>query len=437
MTKCAKPKGKVSWWQLSFIGVGCIIGTGYFLGSSIAIQKSGGSVLFAYLMAGVVTWIVFEALAKLTADHPEKGSFRTYAKKAFGPWAGFSNGWLYWSSEMLIMGSQLTALAIFAQFWLPGIPIWMFAAFFAGLGLVVIMMGVQKVEQMENVFGVMKVAAIVMFVVIAGAAALGVLTSGEDSLSLQSPFHELFPNGGIGLWVALIYAFYAFGGVEVMGLMAEELKDPNEAPKSGRVMLIVLSVLYLSSIYLVLKLTDPKNINADESPFLTAFNQYDISWVPHVFNSVLIIAGFSTMVASLYAVTTMLVTLAEEGDAPPVFAKEGKWKVPLPAFGLTTFVVIVSIIIALILPENIFEYMTTSAGLMLLYNWAFILFSYRKLLSQTVGDTVKFFCGLILIALAISGTLFDSISRPGFFTSIGFIFIIASATYMKLKRETT
>ncbi|MFP3441464.1 hypothetical protein R0K18_27420, partial [Pantoea sp. SIMBA_133] len=90
----------------------------------------------------------------------------------------------------------------------------------------------------------------------------------------------------------------------------------------------------------------------------------------------LIIAGFSTMVASLYAVTTMLVTLAEENDAPAIFAKKSR-KISLPAFGLTTLVVILSIGVALLLPENIFEYLTTAAGLMLLYNWMFILFSYR------------------------------------------------------------
>ncbi|MFP3490404.1 amino acid permease, partial [Staphylococcus sp. SIMBA_130] len=82
---------------------------------------------------------------------------------AFGPWAGFSNGWVYWSSEMLIMGSQLTALALFAQFWFPSTPLWLNASVFASLGLLIIFIGVQLVEKMENVFGIMKIAAIVMF----------------------------------------------------------------------------------------------------------------------------------------------------------------------------------------------------------------------------------------------------------------------------------
>ena len=57
-----------------------------------------------------------------------------------------------------------------------------------------------------------------------------------------------------------------------------------------------------------------------KSPFVVALSSYQLPFIPHIFNAVLIIAGFSTMVASLYAVTTMLVTLSEDKDAPKLFA---------------------------------------------------------------------------------------------------------------------
>ncbi|MEC0366431.1 hypothetical protein [Bacillus subtilis] len=56
--------------------------------------KSGFSVLLSFLIAGISTYFVFEQLAKLSAKQPEKGSFCAYARKAFGKWAGFSNGWV-------------------------------------------------------------------------------------------------------------------------------------------------------------------------------------------------------------------------------------------------------------------------------------------------------------------------------------------------------
>lgn len=434
MSKCTN-ETNLSWRQLSFIGVGCIIGTGYFLGSAIPIQRAGSSVLLAYLIAGIGTWMVFQDLAKLTAEHPEKGSFRTYAKKAYGPWAGFSNGWVYWSAEMLIMGSQLTALALFAQFWFPGVPLWIFTAGFAGLGLLIILLGVKKVEQMENLFGVMKAAAIVMFILVAGAAMFGWLGDGTSGHELQNPISTLLPIEGKGLWIALLFAFYGFGGIEVMGLMAKELKDPKDAPKSGNIMLMTLTFLYVLSFYLVLKIVPAEVIDPNESPFLTALKQYGLPWVPHVFNSILIIAGFSTMVASLYAVTTMLVSLAEEGDAPRIFAKKGNWSIPLPAFGFTTLVVALSIVIAMLLPERLFEYVTTAAGLMLLYTWIFILASSLKLMSKTAWNLIQTLIALFLILFAISGTLFDDVSRVGFFVSLGFILLIAAAAVIKRKKS--
>lgn len=74
----------LAWWQLSLIGVGCIIGTGFFLASSIAIKMTGPSVILAFIMAASTTYIVFEALAKMSARDPQNGSFRTYAKKHMG-----------------------------------------------------------------------------------------------------------------------------------------------------------------------------------------------------------------------------------------------------------------------------------------------------------------------------------------------------------------
>ena len=155
----------MKWWQLSLFGVGCTIGTGFFLGSSIGIGQGGPSIVIAYVLAGITTYIVFDALAKLTASHPEKGAFRSYAKQAYGPWAGFSIGWMYWFAEILIMGSQLTALSIFSRFWFPNIPLWLFAIGYAILGLFVLLVGAKKLTSIENIFAVIKLAAILMFII--------------------------------------------------------------------------------------------------------------------------------------------------------------------------------------------------------------------------------------------------------------------------------
>ncbi|MBM7554211.1 amino acid permease [Thalassobacillus pellis] len=437
MEKGKKENKKIQWWQLSLIGVGCTIGTGFFLGSALAIKRGGPGVLLTFLLAAIGTYLVFDALAKMTAEHPEKGSFRSYAKKAFGRWAGFSNGWVYWSSELLIMGSQLTALAIFSQFWFPGMPLWLLSAIFGGLGIGVILTGVTGFERFENVFAVIKTAAILMFIIIAVLAVSGMLEGGRPDNTVEMSGEGLFPTGLTGLWAAFLYAFYAFGGIEVMGIMANELKEPKDAPKSGKVMLITLAVIYILSLGLAIFLMSWKKFNPDESPFITALSKYDLSFVPHIFNGALIIGGFSTMVASLYAITTILSTLSEDGDAPAFFAKTGKRGVPFHALFLTIGGLVASILVALILPEKIYEYLTTAAGLMLLYTWLFILITYHKLMKLNGKDQVKRLVGMVLILLGVSGTLFDATSRIGFFISLLFLLVIGAITLWMRKKWRT
>jgi L-asparagine transporter-like permease len=197
-------------------------------------------------------------------------------------------------------------------------------------------------------------------------------------------------------------------------------------------MILLLTIVYVISISLAVIMVPLNLFNDKESPFVVALNNYHLPFVPHLFNAVLIIAGFSTMVASLFAVTTMLVTLAGDYDAPHIFSKEYKHKLPLPAIGLTAVGLILSIVMALLLPEKLYHYVTTAAGLMLLYNWLFILVTSGKLLKLTTWGQVKRFGGMALILLAVAGTMFDDESRPGLFVSLGFIVAIGIVTLIML-----
>lgn len=427
-------KGRLSWWQLSLLGIGCTLGTGFFLGTSMAIHKSGPAVLFPFLVAAVCTYIVYDGLVKMSVANPDKGSFRTYAKQAFGRWAGFSNGWVYLISEILIMGSQLMALGIFTKFWFPALPLWVAASIYAALGLVVILTGMKGFENFQNIFGALKAAAIMMFIIIA----VLIIIKGTQSaalVSLQSNYEEFFSQGIKGIWLGLLYAFYAYGGIEVMGLMVIDLKNPKEAPKAGRIMLIAITIIFIMAIAFALALVSWKDFNGEESPFITALHDYHIPYVADIFNGVLIIAGFSTMVASLYAVITILVTLADDRDAPQLLAKKGKMKVPFPAFLFLAGGLVITIVIGFLMPEKIFEYLVTAAGLMLIYNWLFILVTYTKLMKLSKWERVKNSLGMLLIAITVSGTLGEKTSRLGFFVSLLFIILIGIATWIVVKRQ--
>ncbi|MCU9613598.1 amino acid permease [Caldibacillus lycopersici] len=425
-----KNKGKkLKWWQLSILGIGFIIGTGFFLGSTIAIRSAGPAVVITFFLAAVGTYIVYDVLGRMTALDPQEGSFSYYSKKAYGHWAGFSSGWVYWSSEMLIMGSQMTGISIFTRFWFENIPIWIFASVYTVLAIGIVLVGIKWFERIGNVFAFAKLSAIIMFIILALLALFGVL-KGDTDFQKPTTLASFIPYGWKGMWAALLFSFYAYGGIEIMGIYATRLKDPKDTPKSGKFMLMLLTIIYILSVGLAIILVPLRTFNMEESPFVVALHNFHLAFVPHVFNGILIIAGFSTMTASLFAVTTMLVNLAKDGDAPARLGKGGKLAVPLPALAMTTSGLIISIVLGLLLPDQVYEYITTAAGLMLLYNWLFILFSSKKLLKVSMFDHVKRYLGTILILLAVTGSIFHGSSRPGFFISLFFLVIIGGITIL-------
>ncbi|MDQ0860813.1 amino acid permease [Bacillus sp. V2I10] len=423
--KSSSSSGDLKWWQLSLIGVGCTIGTGYFLGSSIGIMITGPSIVISFFLASIGTYIVFNVLAKMTAKDPQEGSFCYYAGKAFGKWAGFSCGWNYWASNILIMGSQLIALSILSQFWFPNIALWIFAVGYAILSILVVITGTKGFDKTENILAILKFAAIIMFIILAVLALMGFIKGPQKPEVFAGAF-DLFKDGWKGFWASLTYAFYAYGGIEVIGLMAIQLKKKEDAPKAGKVMLFCLTAVYVISLALAVLLVSSDSFHEKESPFVTALTGYNLMFFPHVFNAAIITAGFSTMTASLFGVTNLLVTLSKDGDAPAFFSKKSKRfkQLPIPSLALASIGLIASIITALILPGKIYEYITTAAGILLLYNWFFIIMSSLKLLKTKWITKLSSYLGIVLIFAAVSGTLMDKAVRPGFYISLLFVLII-------------
>ncbi|KOP68554.1 transporter [Bacillus sp. FJAT-18019] len=429
-------KGHLKWWQLSLLGIGCTIGTGYFLGSGIGIKLAGPSMVFSFLIAAIGTYIVFHFLAKMTTADPQEGSFCYYAGKAFGRWARFGSAWNYWSTKILIMGSQLTALSILTKFWFPDIPLWIFAAIYAVLSIGVVLLGTKGFDKVENVLAVIKTAAILMFILLSIIALMGWIRGGSDDRpGFPNSYGEVFPGGFPAFWSSLLYAFYAYGGVETIGLMSMQLKNKKDAPKSGKVMLMGLTVIYMISIGLVVFMVSYKLLSEKESPFVTALSSYPLTFFPHVFNGAIIMAGFSTMSASLFAVVNLLVTMAKDGDAPNIFTKklEKFKKLPLPSLVLAAVGLSASIITALLLPGKIYEYITTAAGILQMYNWTFIIISAYKILKIKTWDVILGGAGIVLLLGAVTGTIMEKSIRPGFFVSLILAALVAGVTLIMVR----
>lgn len=113
--------------HITMISIGGVIGAGLFVGSSSAIAKAGPAVILAYLITSIMVFLVMRMLGEMAVLEPDTGSFSTYARKAIGPWAGFTIGWLYWWFWVLAIPVEAIAGAEILHSWFPSVSVSIYA----------------------------------------------------------------------------------------------------------------------------------------------------------------------------------------------------------------------------------------------------------------------------------------------------------------------
>jgi L-asparagine transporter-like permease len=438
------PSG-LAWWQLSLIGIGSVIGAGFFLGTGLSIKTAGPAILINYLVAGLTAFFVFSAIAEMTVADPQPGSFRTYAKKAFGNSMGFVSGWVYWTAGIFIMSSEAVALGTFTKFWFSHVPLWIFTAAYVVIAFGINLLGVRNFGKIESLFAVVKLSTLVIFILFGLLILFHMYNPQGMVFHLRNTVNPMFPTGLKGMWAALIFVFFSFGGIEVMGVASTELRNKNEIPKAGIAMLISLVAVYILSIFFIFYFVSWTKINESESPFVTALTVFHIPFIGSILNLIIISAAFSTMVGALFSVTSILISLAEDRDAPRSFAQKDSRGTPIRALMLTGAALTLSLVLSFVLPGKLYEYITTAAGVMLILNWIIILSTQIKLRRNRQASDVKRFkmfgypftsyLGIVLIAITVSGGLMHGTQRMGVFISLSIMAFISLASWVLVRKR--
>src|SRR5271165_4854531 len=151
--------------QLAMIAIGGAIGTGLFLGSALAVHTAGPGVILTYAIGAVITLALMGALSEMAVAHPTAGSFGVYAELYLHPWAGFTVRYTYWAAQCIAIGGEATAIAIYCQWWFPHTPKWLWILGFACALLYVNARSVGSFGSFEYWFAMVKVVAILLFIV--------------------------------------------------------------------------------------------------------------------------------------------------------------------------------------------------------------------------------------------------------------------------------
>lgn len=411
--------------HLTMMGLGSAIGAGLFLGTGVGIRVAGPSILLAYLLAGAVIVCIMQMLGEMASARPASGSFSTHAEMAFGRWAGFSLGWLYWFMLTMVLGAEMTGAAAIMGQWFgvdPWIPALICVAFFAAVNLA----EVRGFGEFEFWFAFIKVAVIIVFLVIGVLLIFGLLPGSEYVGTSNFLGESGFMPNGIGGWAAgLLAVAFAFGGIEIVTIAAAESANPSSAIATAvRSVIWRISVFYLGAVLVITFLIPYAEIkgaeSAAESPFTIILAKANIPGIVGIMEAVIVLALLSAFNAQIYATSRLCYSLAQRGDAPAIFAATNKHGVPINSVLLSMVFAFASVGLQYWNPEGLLDFLLSAVGGCLVVIWVVIGLSYIKLHPELAKEenvsvrmwgwpwlpwlTIAAFVGLTLLMLSDPGS---------------------------------
>jgi AAT family amino acid transporter len=365
--------------QLTMMTIGGAIGVGLFLGSSLTIRLAGPGVILSYLFSAVIAVIVAYSIAEMAVVHPVAGSFGVYAQTYLNEWSGFAVRLTYAFVQIIAIGAEVTAVAIYCSMWFPSVSQWVWVVG-VSIGLIVInAMQVSNLAEFEYWFAIIKVVAIITFVVVGLALIFGfgpIRAVGFSNLTAHGGF---FPQGLRGVWLAMTLTLTSYMGVEIIGVTAGEAAQPEKTiPRAMRTVSLRLILFYVLSIIVMLSMTpwDRMGSGITGSPFVSAFAAVGIPFAGSVMNLVVITAALSSANTNLYLTTRTLFSLSRDGYASETLGRLGKNSVPYFALLASTGGMVAAILLAIFAPGRAFLLLYGVAVAGMFFVWIVILLAH-------------------------------------------------------------
>ena len=374
--------------QLTMMTIGGAIGVGLFLGSSVTIRLAGPGVIFSYLFSAIVALIVAYAIGEMAVIHPVAGSFGVYAQTYLNEWSGFAVRVTYAFVQILAIGAEVTAVAIYFSAWFPAAPQWV-CVVGVSAGLIAInAMGVGNFGETEYWFAIIKVIAIVAFILVGLGLIFGIGPGRAIGFSNLTSHGGLLPNGMKGVWLAMSLTLTSYMGVEIIGITAGEAVEPDRTiPRAIRNVTIRLILFYVLSMTVMLAMTpwDTMGSGITGSPFVLAFTKAGIPFAAKIMNLVVITAALSSANTNLYLTTRILFSLSRDGYVPGRIGSLAGNGVPSVALTVSSTGMAAAILLAIFAPGRAFLLLYGIAVAGMFFVWAVILFahlSFRRSLGQ-------------------------------------------------------
>ena len=342
-------KRTLSTTDLTFLGIGGIIGSGVFVLTGIgAARYAGPGIVLSFVAAGLLCMLVGLAYAELASLIPAAGSAYAYTFASLGEGMAFLCGW------SLIIGYIVTASAVAVGF----------SAYFSGmmasLGMeipkallttapeggiinlpavvitlligVILAHGTKESSRLNTILISLTLCAIVAFVV--------VTSPHMDMAKNMEPF---LPFGAAGIMTGAAVVFFSFMGFDTVATSAEECKTPEKSLPIG----IIASVFVCLCIYSVVAFVLTGTINYTDldraDPVAYCLRLIGYTGLANLVTVGILFGMITTLIVYIFGQARVFFAMSRDGFLPKAMANIH------PKYGTPYFITLVgSVLIAFI-----------------------------------------------------------------------------------------
>ena len=378
--------------HVGMIAIGGAIGTGLLLGAGGKLLVAGPALALSYAIAGVFAYLVVRALGELTLHRPSSGSFVSYAREFLGESGAYVAGWMYvlnWSTTGM---ADSTAVALYMHYWgaFTAVPQWLLALCALVIVLAVNLVSVRLFGEIEFWFAIIKVVAILSFLLI-GVWLLGSghkVGGSTPGLGLIRNNGGFFALGVLPVFSVLQSVVFAYAGVEMVGITAGETKEPAKiVPRAVRSVTWRIGLFYICSVLLLALLLPWNQYSASQSPFVTVLSKIGIPGIGGIMNLVVLTAAMSSLNSGFYSTGRVLRSMAAAGSAPRFTSVMNARHVPYGGVLLTCGIATLGVGLNAWLPGQAFEIVVNFAALGVACTWVMIMLCHLVFVRRTRAST--------------------------------------------------
>ena len=402
--------------HVQMIALGGTIGTGLFLGASNSIMKTGPSILLVYLILGVIFFLMMRGIGEMMYHDPDKHTFISFIKKYLGPQIGYFAGWTYWLGIIFVAMAELTAVSKYVQFWFPTWHTWTIQLCVLAVLVAINLIAVGLFGEAEFWFAMIKITAIVVMIVVGLAMVFMNFKTpiGHASFGNITNHFSMFPNGFGSFVAAFPMVFFAFQGMEFIGITTSETQNPRKVlPKVINEIIYRVLIFYIGAILVIMAIYPWNSLDPTQSPFVQVFELAGLKAAAAVINFVVLTAAASALNSYMYSAGRHFYQLAL--DSPNSKFMQGFRKISrtgVPARGIlfsAALVLIGPILNSLPQISNAFTFITSVSSDLYIIVYLLTMLAHRKYRESRDFDPNGFL---------MPGYKFTSPLVIGFFTAI-------------------